>query len=107
EAADSLKVLDPKRPIREADIGARLDHVRFTPESGHSLPQSECLLWAKSRLMHCSKQPYYSITSSARARSEAGTSMPSALAVLRLITSRKLVGCWTGRSPTLAPLRIR
>jgi hypothetical protein len=24
EAADSLKALDPKRPIREADIGSRL-----------------------------------------------------------------------------------
>jgi hypothetical protein len=30
---DSLKALDPKRPIREADIGAALPNVRFTPES--------------------------------------------------------------------------
>src|ERR1700730_5013219 len=35
-AADSLKVLDPKRPIREADIALGPRHVRFTPESGHS-----------------------------------------------------------------------
>src|ERR1700751_1358713 len=48
----------------------------------------------------------YSITSSARARSEGGTSRPSALAVLRLITSSNLVGCWTGRSEGLSPLRI-
>ena len=34
----------------------------------------------------------YSITSSARARRVGGTSMPSALAVLRLITSSYLVG---------------
>ena len=33
-AADSLKVLDPKRPIREADIAARSPHVRFAPEKG-------------------------------------------------------------------------
>ena len=31
---------------------------------------------------------------------------PRALAVFRLITSSNCVGCSTGRSPTLAPLRI-
>jgi hypothetical protein len=30
-AADSLKVLDPKRPIREADIAERYSHVSFGP----------------------------------------------------------------------------
>src|SRR5258707_7831244 len=40
----------------------------------------------------------YSITSSARASSVAGTSRPSALAVLRLTTSSYLVGPCTGRS---------
>ena len=35
-----------------------------------------------------------------------GTARPSALAVLRLMTSSNLVGCWTGRSAGLAPLRI-
>src|SRR6516164_8423824 len=49
----------------------------------------------------------YSITSSARARIEGGTVRPSAVAVLRLTTSSKVVGCWTGRSAGLAPLRIR
>jgi hypothetical protein len=49
----------------------------------------------------------YSITSSARASSAGGTSKPSAFAVLRLITSSNLVGCCTGRSPGLAPLRMR
>ena len=39
-----------------------------------------------SRLLH-------SITSSARASSDGGTSRPSALAVLRLITSSNFVGC--------------
>src|SRR5262249_39258484 len=51
--------------------------------------------------------PLHSITSSARASSVGGTSRPSALAVLRLITSSNLVGCCTGRSAGFAPLRIR
>ena len=32
---DSLKALDPNRPIREADISTCLRDVRFTPKSGH------------------------------------------------------------------------
>src|ERR1700746_2787962 len=40
--------------------------------------------------------PDHSITSSARARSDDGTSKPSVLAVLRLITSSYLVGACTG-----------
>jgi len=58
----------------------------------------------------CHKQTsaaLHSITSSARASSVGGTSMPSALAVLRLITSSYLVGDWTGRSAGFSPLRIR
>src|SRR5262249_29496441 len=49
----------------------------------------------------------HSITSSARASSVAGTSRPSALAVLRLITSSYLVGACTGRSAGFSPLRMR
>src|SRR6202023_3668877 len=49
----------------------------------------------------------YSITSSARASSIGGTSMPSALAVLRLITSSYLVGACTGRSAGFSPLSTR
>jgi len=36
----------------------------------------------------------YSITSSARASSDGGIVSPSALAVLRLMTSSNFVGCW-------------
>src|SRR4029450_8449023 len=50
--------------------------------------------------------PVHSITSSARARSVAGTVMPSALAVFILMTSWKRVGCSTGKSAGWAPLRI-
>ena len=48
----------------------------------------------------------YSITSSAIASSLAGMSKPSVFAVLRLITSWNLVGCTTGKSAGLIPLRI-
>ena len=44
-----------------------------------------------------------SITLSARTNNASGTVMPSALAVLRLITSSNLVGCSTGMSATLIP----
>src|SRR5262249_51867318 len=49
---------------------------------------------------------HHSITLSARASSVAGTSMPSARAVTRLITKSNLVGCSTGRSAGSAPRRI-
>jgi hypothetical protein len=48
-----------------------------------------------------------SITASVMARSCGGTSMPSALAVRRLIKNSNLVACWTGRSAGLTPLRMR
>src|SRR6476619_3357648 len=49
----------------------------------------------------------HSITSSARASSVAGTSRPSAFAVLRLMISSTFVACWTGRSAGFSPLRTR
>src|SRR5207245_787814 len=48
----------------------------------------------------------YWITSSARDSSDCGIVRPSALAVLRLMTSSNFVGCSTGRSAGFAPLRI-
>src|SRR5262249_39169765 len=51
--------------------------------------------------------PPHSITSSARASSVGGTSRPSALAVLRLITNSYFVGACTGRSAGFSPLRMR
>src|SRR5262245_18918763 len=49
----------------------------------------------------------HSIASSARASSVGGTSRPSVLAALRLITSSNFVGCSTGMSAGFAPFRIR
>jgi hypothetical protein len=57
--------------------------------------------------MRCSKQSLYSITSSARARKDSGMVSPSALAVLRLITSSTFVSSWTGRWAGFSPLRMR
>ena len=48
-----------------------------------------------------------SITLSAIAITPDGMVMPSALAVLRLITNSYLVACTTGRSAAFSPLRIR
>jgi hypothetical protein len=52
--------------------------------------------------MHRSKRHLYSITSSARASNEGGTSRPSAFAVLRLMAISNLFGCgeWEGSSTT-------
>src|SRR5262249_20961399 len=60
-----------------------------------------------ARKFHLNLPLHYSITSSARASSVSGTSRPSALAVLRLITSSNLVGACTGSSAGVAPLRMR
>src|SRR5262249_49347418 len=49
---------------------------------------------------------HFWMISSARTSSDCGIVKPRALAVLRLITSSNLVGCSTGRSAGLAPLRI-
>src|SRR6516162_1194805 len=50
--------------------------------------------------------PVHSITSSASESRLSEILMPSASAVLRLITVSNLVGCSTGRSAGFAPLRI-
>src|SRR5262249_8849128 len=48
----------------------------------------------------------YSMTWSTRSRMDSGIVSPSALAVLRLMTSSNFVGCSSGKSPGLAPFRI-
>jgi hypothetical protein len=50
--------------------------------------------------------PLHSITSSARASNVAGTSMPSALAVCKLMLTLNLVARSTGMSAGFAPFRI-
>src|SRR5262245_43693656 len=84
----------------KADMCGAKRHVRFTPESGHVQRNRACLLRANSGHAAC-----YSITSSARPISVLGTVMPSALAVLRLMTNANLVACTTGNSAGFSPLR--
>src|SRR5262249_44224481 len=50
--------------------------------------------------------PDHSITSSARRRIDVGNSRPIAFAVFKLTTSSNRVGCSTGSSAGVAPLRI-
>jgi hypothetical protein len=76
-----------------ANCGRAVAHVR-----GSYVPTADT--------RSAAKQHPYSTTLSARASSAGGTSRPRALAALTLITSSNLVGCSTGRSPGLAPLRI-
>src|ERR1700687_6491372 len=51
--------------------------------------------------LHASVAKCHSITSSARAESPGGPSIPSAFTVLRLITNLNLVAFWTGMSARL------
>src|SRR5215467_12891018 len=88
-----------------------------TPAAAASCPlhprkrtNSRCLVTSASsqkRTYAPQQTATYSITSSARASSDGGTSRPSDLAVFWLITSSYLVGACTGRSAGFAPLRIR
>src|SRR5437870_2045670 len=57
--------------------------LRFAPESDRVADIAE----GSIRLMHRNKTASYSITSSARARSDGGISRPRVLAVFRLIAS--------------------
>jgi hypothetical protein len=112
-------------------------HARPPTPEGHRSDSNRdigrdqrCPLWARSGLMHCSKQHLYSITSSAReqcplsaisdnshrtaysisslakASNVGGIVSPSAFAVFMLITSSNLVACSTGKSAGLAPFSI-
>src|SRR5262245_61019312 len=54
---------------------------------------------------HLPLASHHSITSSARVSRVGGISMPSDLAVTRLMTSSNLIGCFTGRSADFAPRR--
>jgi hypothetical protein len=80
----------------------RANVFRVAPDSGLFSMQSALRICATT-----GSEALYSITSSARARSDGGTVSPMAFAVLRLIVSSSRVGCSTGRSPGLAPSKIR
>src|SRR5277367_5532924 len=78
-----------------------LGDVRFAAHSGLRSDIAPCPLGAIADMEH------YSITSSAIESNPDGRVSPSDLAVFKLITNSNLVGCMTGKSAGLAPLRIR
>ena len=57
----------------------RANVVRFTPKSDHRADIPDRQLRANSGCAQLQQRHRYSITSSARARSECGTAMPSSL----------------------------
>src|SRR3979490_751379 len=81
---------------RTADLDRQVRQVRLGPQSDSCTATNNA---------HGCNESIYSITSSARASSIGGTSRPSALAVLRLITNSNLVGCSTGMSAGFVPRR--
>jgi hypothetical protein len=115
----ALRVIDARRQFEpEDDIG----RASLPPATRSSVPNPRHRS-AQSSSGRCSVRPQvlplpanascprpgrmdHSMTSSAHARIEGGIDRPSAMAALRLTTNSKVVGCWTGRSAGLAPLRI-
>jgi hypothetical protein len=74
---------------------------RYAPEGGLKAD-----IAVRPKRANIGSPPCHSMTSSAVASSEGGTERPRVLAVFRLMTSLKRVGCWIGRSPGFAPFRI-
>jgi hypothetical protein len=101
-AYDRFGSIAPDRPDRDARPMSAPPPIAVKHWQRSATP-----LCAKRRHMHRTKDYRYSITSSAMASSLSGTVSPSALAVLRLITSSYLVGACTGRSAGFSPLRMR
>ena len=100
------------RPYRERTAGAAEGRVLdIGIGSGLNLPfyprKAREIFGLGSFILNLPLPSRHSITSSARASTLAGTSRPSALAVLRLSTVSYLVGACTGSSPGFSPLRMR
>ena len=83
--------------------GSELDGERDPPPRADRRRASH---WRRRAGRGRGRQAAHSITSSARARREAGTARPMSLAVRRLMTSSNRVGCSTGVSAGFSPLSI-
>jgi len=79
---------------------------RYGSESRHQVVSLRCPLSAKIDQRASYENWTYSMSSSARMRTDRGTSTPSLLAVLRFTSKLILAGNSTGRSAGLVPLRI-
>src|SRR6516164_3333175 len=85
-----LRPCDPRHRRQRSSAGGQMQKLPSVGKFHFNLPPS-----------------HHSITSSAWASTDGGTSRPSALAVFMLITSSYLVGACTGRSAGFSPLRMR
>jgi hypothetical protein len=96
------------KPLRSAPPMSQLGQTRRLDRgpATSGLPRTTDFIRPARWSGWCQERKSHSITSSAVAISAAGTSRPSALAVLRLMTNSKLVGCSTGMSPGFVPRRI-
>ena len=90
-------ISSPRRPHHKPAIGAAGDGQDHSPSVSRWCPDCGGNSGAASG---------HSMIWSARDSTDGGIVRPRVLAVLRLITISNFVGCSTGRSPGLAPLRI-
>ena len=81
--------------------------VGFAPESDRLLHRREMTRRARSNQSALQQNGYYSITSSARTTSDAGTSRPSNFAVFELTTVWYFAGACTGSSAGFSPRKMR
>src|SRR5262249_28668998 len=104
----TLRVKPLTRHPRQCAGGSRDHHCRSKcmAHSGPPLSIPPRIASEHSHHSDPAKTPH-SITSLARASRVGGTSRPSALAVLRLITVSNFTGACTGRSAGFSPLRMR
>jgi len=92
-------------PINECQVARRAPATR-PPSARRNAPAVACIRKLGFGLGGPAIVGDHSITLSARVNSDAGIVRPSAFAVLTLITNWNFVGCSTGKSAGLAPLRI-
>jgi hypothetical protein len=94
----------------EADTRSSIvmeQQVCFTPNSRHAATASTCRFRAYSETHAPQYVRGYSITSSALASNDDGTTRPRAFTVLRLMINSNLVGSTTGKSIGLTPAIMR
>ena len=92
-----------------ADMAPACAQVGVWTQTGNARPQKQNTddeLALRAKLKPLGLEIPYSITSSARARTDGGIPIPSARAVLRFTAKLNSVGCSTGSLPGLAPLKI-
>src|SRR5262249_21965670 len=110
-AVDPAQLMQDVQEYRDTSLLVRLDcraheHAN-TPHAPVMLPARRERPRGRTAEKRDERAALHSITSSARCWRIQGTSRPSVLAVLRLITSSNLTGAWTGSSLGCAPLRMR